>query len=233
MFKFRLNKEEHDALDDATKAFYSADGDNFVLQVEGAVSKDKLDEFRQSNVELLKKAKATEGVDLEKYNSMLETERKIRDKELIDKGDFDTLVSERTKNIANDYQAKLENATAQVSGFESKYNQLVSKHEIEGAALKAFGAHNIRPDAHSAVLAQIKSTFVVDNGSVIAKNGDSIITGVDGNLTIDEFVGNQPDFMRVPNTAGAGNGDESNNGMSNGNSSRDKITSGLQALMKK
>ena len=235
MLKYKLSKEDHGQLEESLQALYSADGESFILGVEGATSKDKLDKFRQANTELLKAQKGLEGIDMEKYNSMLETERKIRDKELIDKGDFETLITERLAASTNDFDAKLANSTNEVTAYKNKYDSLVAKHEIEGAALKAFGEHKIRPDAHEAVLAQIKAKFVVDNGSVIAKDGDSILTGADGNLTISEFVSGQPDFMRVPNDLGHGNGNNSNsnNGMNQGNTSQDKIRSGLSKMMSK
>lgn len=234
MLKYRLDKEDHEKLDDTLKALYAADGDNFVLQAEGATDKSKLDEFRQSNVELMKKAKANEGIDMEKYNSMLETERKIRDKELIEKGDIDTLVAERLANQKNDFEAKLLTATNSASDATSKYYDLVSKTEIEGAAFKAFGATKIRPDAHDALMAQIKSTFKVEDGIVVGKNGESILTGADGNMTIAEFVNNQPEFMRVPNTAGGGNPDEGGKApMASGSTSQEKIQKGLTELMGK
>lgn len=235
MLKYKLSKEDFEKLDDAVKAFYAADGDNYVLQAEGAVDKAKLDEFRQSNVDLLKKQKSLEGVDLDKYNSMLETERKIRDKELIDKGDIDTLIAERLAAQTSDFEAKLANAQGTATQATEKYHALVSKTEIEGAAFKAFGAAKIRPDAHDAVMAQIKSKFSVgEDGSVIAKDGDKILTGADGNLTIAEFVESQPDFMRVPNTPGAGDGNEHGKSpMSQGSTSQEKIQSGLKELMNK
>ena len=233
--KFKIDKAEHEKLSDDFKALYIADGDNFVMQIEGAVDKTKLDEFRQTNVDLLKQADANKGINMEKYNTMLETERKVRDKELIDKGDIETLINERLANQKSDYEAKLLTATTTAGDATSKYHTLVSKTEIEGAAFKAFGATKIRPDAHDALLAQIKSTFSVgEDGMVVGKNGEAILTGADGNLTIAEFVNNQPEFMRVPNTPGAGNPDDQTKPPApQGSTSQEKIQKGLTELMNK
>lgn len=233
MLKFKIDSEAFEALNEVEKTFYSQSDDGFQLQVEGATDKSKLDEFRASNVELMKKQKELEGVDLTKYQSMLETERKIRDKELIDKGEFDTLIKERTQALTNDWEGKYTNTTNQLNDYKSKYEGLVSKHEIEGAAFKSFGTHNIRPDANDAIMAQIKSTFSLDNGQVVAKNGDTILAGANGNLTIDEFVAQQPDFMRVANDAGRGDRSKNEPAMSQGTSSRDKIQSGLSKMLSK
>ena len=121
--KFKINKDEHEKLSDDFKALYVADGDNFIMQVEGAVDKTKLDEFRASNVDLLKQAKANEGIDMEKYTSMLETERKIRDKELIDKGDIETLIAERLANQKSDFEGKLLAAT-NMAGDATRWRQV-------------------------------------------------------------------------------------------------------------
>ena len=233
MLKFKLNQEDFDKLNDVEKTFYAQSGDGYQLQVEGATDKTKLDEFRASNVDLMKKQKELEGVDLAKYRAMEETERKVRDKELIDRGEFDTLIQERTQALQQDWEGKYTNATSQLEEYKSKYETTVSKHEIEGAAFKAFGAHNIRPEANEAIMAQIRNTFSLDNGQVVAKSGDSILSGVNGNLTIDEFVSQQPDFMRIANDPGRGDRNKTEGVMSQGNSSRDKITSGLSKMMSK
>lgn len=232
--KFKLTKEEFEKLSDDFKAEYKADGDNYILQGEGFADKTKLEEFRMANTELLKTTKGLEGIDMAKYNSMLETERKIRDKELIAKGDIETLIAERLATSTSDFNGKLKTAQELADSATSKHSKLVSKYEIEGAALKAFGAHKIRPDAHDAIMAQIKSKFSVDeSGKVIAKEGDSIVAGKDGNLTVSEFVESQPDFMRVPNTPGGGQGGEDQTVVKPGTSSQDKIKAGLAKALGK
>lgn len=234
MLKYMINAEEHGKLSEDFKTLYVANGDNFTMQVEGATDKSKLDEFRASNVELLKNAKATEGINMDKYNAMLETERKVRDKELIASGDFDTLVAERLANQKSDFEARLETATLSATSATNNYHALLTKTEIEGAAFKAFGITKIRPEAHDAVMSQIKSTFTVEDGVVVGKSNGTILTGADGNLSIAEFVNNQPEFMRVPNAAGGGNPDEGGKPpMTPGRTSREKITEGLSQLLNK
>jgi len=66
MLKFKLSVEDFDALNDLEKSFYAMSGDGYQLQVDGATDKSKVDEFRASNVELLKNQEAYKGVDLVK-----------------------------------------------------------------------------------------------------------------------------------------------------------------------
>jgi hypothetical protein len=232
MLKYKLTADEINSVDESVKPFYEQNGDFYTLKVEGAVPKEKLDEFRATNIDLMKKLKDYDGVDLEKYNQLTEVERKMRDKELIEKGDIDTLIKERLASVESDYTAKLNTLQQAVQEKEQNYKQLLVKYEIEGEAMKALQANKIRPEAFDAILTQVKTKFTVDdNGKVIAKDGDKILTGKNGNLTISEFIAQQPDIFKLPNDAGAARGNRGSTAFG-GNSSRDKIASGLQKLLK-
>ena len=232
MLKFILNAEEHGKLSEAEKGFYKASGDNFQLEVDGAVDKTKLDEFRTTNVELLKSAEKYKGVDLEKVNLLLAQEAKLKDAEFIEKKDFEGLVESRTNAMRSDLEAKIQTLTEQNNLSGSKYNSLVSKHEIEGAAIKAFTEHKISPEAHEAVMSQIKGKFSIDNGVVVAKSGDTIEAGANGNLTVSEFVQSQPEIFKIQSNGGNGQGNDNNDTtMKKGNSSVDQIKEGLAARM--
>ena len=213
MLKFKLDQDSFSKLNEVEQSFYAQAGEGYQLQVEGAADKSKLDEFRSTNVELLKQQEQYKGVDLEKYRNLEEQERKLRDKELIEKGEFDTLVAERTNAISSDYQAKIDNLTKQLNNVSSQHSSVISKYEIEGAAAKAFGEHKISPEAYDAVLSQIKSKFTIDNGKVIAKEGDKILTGANGNLTVSEFVAAQPDIFKIPSSGGKGTGNDNAGGV--------------------
>jgi|TARA_R110000796_G_scaffold11038_4_gene36863 hypothetical protein len=206
MLKFKIDSENFSALNEVEQTFYAQSGEGYQLQVEGATDKSKLDEFRATNVDLLKQQEAFKGVDLAKYRELEEQERKLRDKELIDKKDFDGLISERTNSLKSDYEAKIQALTSQLNDSTGNYNTVVSKYEIEGAAVKAFTEHKISPDAYEAVLSQINTKFSVDNGRVIAKDGDNILTGANGNLTVSEFVASQPEIFKIQSNGGNGNG---------------------------
>lgn len=211
MLKFKLNSEDFDKLNDVEKSFYAQAGEGYQLQVDGATDKSKLDEFRATNVDLLKQQEQFKGVDLEKYRALEAQEVKLRNKELIDKGEFDTLLAENTSSMKADYENKLNALNEQLNSNTGQYNSLVSKYEIEGAATKAFGEHKINPDAFDSVMAQIKSKFSIDNGLVVAKDGDSILAGADGNLTVSEFVASQPEIFKIQSNGGKGQGSDNNN----------------------
>ena len=206
MLKFKIDSENFTALNEVEQTFYAQSGEGYQLQVEGAADKSKLDEFRATNVDLLKQQDALKGIDVAKYRAMEEQERKLRDKELIDKKDFDGLISERTNSLKSDYEAKIQALTSQLNDSTGNYNNLITKTEIEGAANSAFSKHSIRPSLSNAAMLLVKNTFSVDQGRVIAKDGDNILAGANGNLTISEFVDSLGEDFKIQSNGGNGNG---------------------------
>ena len=224
MLKFKIASEDFDKLNDVEKTFYAMAGDGYQLQVEGAVDKGKLNEFRTTNTELMKNQEAFKGVDLEKYRALEDQERKLVEGDLIAKKDYEGLVTQRTQSLTSDFQAKIDNLTNQLAESSTSHNRLQSKYEIEGEASKAFGVHKINPDAFDSVMAQIKSKFSIDNGKVIARDGENILAGADGNLTVSEFVASQPEIFKIQSQGGKGSGNENNQQQPNSTAKRDAYT---------
>ena len=138
MLKFKLDAEKFRTLNEVEQSFYAKSGDGYQLQVEGATDKAKLDEFRASNVDLLKQQEAYKGIDVSKYRDFEEQARKIKDKEFVDAKDIDGLIAHRTNSLKSDMQGKIDALTGQLNDSNGRYNGLVTKTEIEGAANVAF-----------------------------------------------------------------------------------------------
>jgi len=231
MLKFKIDSEAFEKLNEVEKTFYAQAGEGYQFQVEGAVDKSKIDEFRKKNIDLLQKQEQFKGVDLAKYRELEERERKIKNKELFEKGDIDALLEDNYKARDADWSAKNNTLSTENEELKKVNSSIISKYEIEGAAAKAFATHKINPDANDSVLAQIRAKFSVDNGQVVAKDGDSIIAGTNGNLTVDEFVGSLPEIFKIQSNGGQGKGNDSNQSMSQGKTSADRIKAGLAARM--
>tara|TARA_B110000503_G_scaffold40215_2_gene66007 strand:+ start:5046 stop:5735 length:690 start_codon:yes stop_codon:yes gene_type:complete len=206
MLKFKLDAEKFGTLNEVEQSFYAKSGDGYQLQVEGATDKAKLDEFRASNVDLLKQQEAYKGIDVSKYRDFEEQARKIKDKEFVDAKDIDGLIAHRTNSLKSDMQGKIDALTGQLNDSNGRYNGLVTKTEIEGAANVAFSKHSIRPTLSGAAMLLVKNTFSIDNGQVVAKDGDNILTGANGNLTVSEFVDSLGEDFKIPSNGGGGAG---------------------------
>jgi len=228
--EYNLDKSGFGKLSEDVQKLYKSDGDNYQLNVKGAVSKSKVDEFRDNNIQKDKDYAALEkkysGVDLDKYAEFQATQQKIDDKKLIDAGDIDALVAGKVSVVESDYKAKLDHANQTIDDLTANNSSIVSKYEIQGATSKAFSEFKIRPEMQAALTSQINSKFTVKEGKVVAMEGNNIVTGKDGNLSINEFVSTQPDIMKIPSSGGNGNGGGGGVGQSD-RSSADKIKSGL------
>ena len=231
MLKFKVDQAAFDSLTDEQKSNYEQVGELFVLQVEGAVDKAKINEFRDNNINLSKQLDQYKGVDMDKINALMEQENKLNDAKFIEAKDFDGLIASKTNAMKSDYEGKLQNLTSQLEELTGTNAQIVSKYEIEGAANSAFSKHKISPDAHSAVMAQIKNKFSVNGGKVVAMDGENIELGADGNLTVDEFVHTMPEIFKIQSNGGNGNGNNSPTPQSQAMTSNQKITSGLNKML--
>ena len=229
--KFNITKAEFDALSGELQKLYKANGDGYQMQVEGAVDKAKLDEFRDNNTKLQGDLKKFEGVDLDAYATMTETQRKLEDKKLIDSGDIDGLIEKRLAAITADHDGKMAAVVAKLDSANANTSTLLTRYEIEGAASKALAENKIRPEMCDAVTALVKSKFALENGVAVAKDGDNYVQGASGNLTISEFVASQPDGFKIGSGGGGANGSNGDGGQSNaGMTSTQKIAAGLRKL---
>jgi len=231
MIDSSIDKSGYDKLDEGVQKLYKADGEGYQLQVRGLVPKSKLDEFRENNIGLSEQLKKYEKVDLDKYDSMVKREQKIADKKLIEAGDVETYAKNKYAPTISDLEAKNIALTERGDSYKTRYEAEVREHQIGGATSKAFNEHKIRHEMQEPLMAQINSMFTIRGDNVVAMDGDKIITGKDGNLTINEFVSSRPDAMKIPSSGGNGTGGGTGGGNAN-RTTMDKYKSGLMELSK-
>ena len=229
MLKGKLDNDAYGKLDESVQAFYKKDGDSYVLQAEGVVTKDKLDEFRENNIELKNKLAEFDGLSVDEFKSMKQELKEIKMSGMGDDEKLDVLKSDYEAKLET-ARAEVENAQNQISELQNVNNQTISKFEIQGAAQKAFSEHKIRPEAQEHLMNSINSKFTIKDGVVVAMDGDKIVAGSNGNLTVSEYIANQDDFLKIPSSGGFGNGG-GGDGNSADKSSTDKIASGLTKLV--
>lgn len=175
---------------EALQSFYTQQGDEFILAVEGMVSKDKLDEFRDNNIALKKQMDEFTAkfgsIDPEKYRTLLEKEQKERDKKLIDAGKVDELVAERVNAMKADYEKQVKTITDERSRLTSQLEGLVIDNAIRDAAAKS----GVRATAIDDVLLRGRMLYRLEDGKAVPKDGDKVIFGKNGDpMEISEWVG--------------------------------------------
>lgn len=182
---FRIAK-----IEDVAEAFRSlyvkTENGSYVLEVDGAVPKERLDEFRQKNIDLLKEADKYKDLNPEKYAELMELQRKREEKELLDKGEIDTVIANRVAAMKTEYEGKL----GEVTKANSQMNRQLESLLIDNTVRVAAGKTGVRPEAVDDVLLRAKTMFQIKDGNVVALDEKGAIKyGKDGTtpLGIEEW----------------------------------------------
>jgi len=189
--KFMLDSLE--GLDESVAALYTEHDDGkFYLEVDGAVAKGKLDEFRNNNIELLKKLESFKDIDPKKYKEAQDELARIqaeKDKgSVIPKEQVDKLVADRVAEMQSEYEAKLQQAQEANGTMSRQLESLV----IDSAVRKAATDTKVLPSAVDDVLLRAKTTFKVVDGTAIPHDSNgNIVYGKDGSspMGIGEWMG--------------------------------------------
>lgn len=199
--KSLITQAEYDKLPDALKSEYSKSGEQYVLEVDGADYKSKLDEFRSNNIklqkakeELVQSMERFKGVDPEKYAKALEAFEKIEaleDKELLKAGKIDDIIMKRTgvmqeehKKALSAAQKTIETLQGQTSTYQKKLGGLLVETTI-GKAVNAIGVprQSALPDIYN----RANQAFMVDPEGAL-KPADGLFNGKGEPITPEDWA---------------------------------------------
>lgn len=182
--KYQIDKLEE--VPEASRALYVAKDGKYVLDVDGVVAKDKLDEFRNNNINLQQQMDKLKHIDPVKYQELLQIDQKVKEKQLIDKGDVDGLVNLRTQAMKEDLEGKLNSSTSELSKARSQLDKLLIDNQVKTVAIK-LGVHETAVDD---VVLRGRASFIVKEGTAISEQDGKVVYGKDGTtpLGIDEWM---------------------------------------------
>lgn len=229
-----------DGVDEAHHGLYVkgqlGDDQGYLLEVKGAVSKGKLDEFRTNNTELMKNRDADrvaletsqqelaslksqyEGVDMKQYQAVLQQVQDGKERDLLAKGDIEGVVGLRVGAMRQGFEEEskaLKKARDSAAGEVTTLRQTVGRMRIDDSldsALNETGAR-LAEGAREDMLGRVHRIFQVDDqGSMVPRVGDSIVRGEDGEpLTMVGFIQKQSAEARhlfAPAGGGGAGGDD-------------------------
>lgn len=229
--KYQVTKLED--VPEGVRSLYVKQGDIYVLDAEGVVPKERLDEFRNNNIELQKKLDKLKDVDPAKYNELLEIDRKVKEKELLDAGKVDELVQLRTANMRESFETEKNQLTTDLTRANSKLEQLLIDNVVKTSAIKL----GVIPEAIDDVVLRAKGMFKIEDGSPVPKGADGkVIYGKDGSspMSVDEWLSSLKTSARHlfmgSQGSGAGGGNRSGNIDLSKLSPAQKIAKGLEQL---
>lgn len=231
--KLKFKLDTLDGLDAAIAGLYEQGADGaYYLSVDGVVGKDKLDEFRNNNVKLLKDLEKFKDVDLAKYQELLALAKKADEKKLIDAGEIDKVVEQRVGEMKSTYEAQLKTLTEQNSVAQRQLESLLIDNAVRDAAVKS----GVQPTAVDDVLLRAKATFKIKDGNAVPVDSQgNVVYGKDGSTpmsVVDWTTGlkKQAPHLFQGSQGGGAQGSGKGNVDTSKLSSAQKIAQGLDAL---
>jgi len=183
---------------EAARGLYKETGDGddkvWVLQndfiPEGMTPKEKLDEFRNSNLALKSQnedlIKKFGNIDLEAYNKAVEQQRLLEEKELLKKGDVDAIVESRVKEMKELHSQEIQKVSSERDTAASRLQDLEINQVVMSAATSKKALTGALPD----IISRAKTVFVYKEGSILPMKDGQTWYGPDGvtPITIPEWV---------------------------------------------
>lgn len=224
--------ESLDSVPENARGLYKQEGNKFVLDLEPDSIRDHpstgplaraLEREKEEKAKLkadMEKAQAEyeqyKGIDPEKARKALKQLDEMADKKLLDEGNVEELVQQRTERMRRELEeqlalkdAALEEMNAKIQQSEGRLAETLIFGSIKDAALKA-GA---REEALEDIVNRGKSYWKLEDGKPVAyKPGtEDKVFGKSGDLlTIDEWVtglSKEANYLFKENTGGGSAGD--------------------------
>ena len=182
-----------DSVPEALREHYTESNGKFVLSVQGMSPKSKVDEFRDTNLNLIKerdeqKAKLSSYGDVtpEEIQTMKAEISNFKSDSLVDKGEFDKALTEKTENLKLSYTDRINKKDEVIKNLQeenTKSSQQLKKYLIETNVAEAVNkAGKIRPGALRDIQRRAMDTWVIKDGVPVPQKADgSVIYGEDGN----------------------------------------------------
>ena len=215
--KLKATLNTLEGLDDAFHGLYTKVGDTYVLDVDDTDYKTKVDEFRNTNIDLRQQiekasgndeeleklrniAKQFDGIDPEKARLAQEALQSIEDKKMIDAGRIDELVETRTEQRVQTLRSDLEGQITALTTDRDKYktNSEASMGQlnariIDGDLKTAItDVGKLRKGALGDALSRGKSVWALnEEGTPVATVDGEVVYGKDGKspITMNEWAG--------------------------------------------
>lgn len=187
--KYQIDKAAYDALEPSLQAFYKAQGEDYVLAVEGLPTGGAdLEGLKRQNQTLLDEAKEAKRLRRE-ADEKLEREKLDAAKA---KGDFEQLYASSERALAAERAARAELATS------------IERRDLTSAASKI--ATGIADGENAEILAE----FVERRLKIV--EGQVKVTDASGNLTIATLDDLAKEFQQAPRYASLVRGTQANGG---------------------
>jgi hypothetical protein len=172
--------------------FYTERDGAWLLDVEGAADKVKLDEFRANNVALIKERDELKqrfaGIDPDEVRKLAEEKRRLEEAQQLKAGEVEKVVEARVKALKGDFDKQL----SSVTGERDALNARLTAIQIDQGVIAAATKRGLRPTAMPDITARARGAFKLVNGVPTAfdADGQTVRAGKDGvtPMTLEEWL---------------------------------------------
>ncbi len=185
----------------------------WVLDVEGAVDKAKLDEFRTTNVALLKERdelkQRFEGIDPDADRQLAAEKQHLDEERQLKAGEVEKVIEARSKALKADFDKQHSAIVSERDALKAR----LSAVQIDQAAVAAATKRGLRPTALADLTARARGVFKLVSGlpAAFEPDGNTVRVGKDGlsPMTLEEWVDalvSDAPHLFEPNSGGGGPG---------------------------
>jgi len=190
-FKYK-SKDEVPA--ESQSLYVERDG-GWVLDVDGAIDKSKLDEFRANNItlsnQLAEQKKRFEGIDPDEVRKLADEKRKLEEAQQLKGGEVDKVVEGRLRTAKTEWDKQLNAVAAERDSLNARLTAI----QIDQGVISAATKRGLRPTAIPDITARARTVFKLVDGAPRAyeADGQTVRVGKDGiaPMTLDEWVDQQ------------------------------------------
>lgn len=157
----------------AIKSLYVESSGVWIMDVEGAADAERLREFRENNITLTKELADTKalwaGLDPADVRTLVEKRKDIEAQKTKDKGEIESLVTERTAAMKAAHDAEL----ARIKAVAEASTAELTKIKVDQSLVAAATKHGLRPTAQPDLIGRGRAVFTLnDKGELEAKGPD-------------------------------------------------------------
>ena len=207
-FKYK-SKDEVPA---ESQALYVERDGGWMLDVEGAVDKSKLEEFRANNItlnnQLAEQKKRFEGIDPDEVRKLADDKRKLEEAQQLKGGEVEKVVEGRLRTAKAEWDKQFSAVTAERDSLNARLTAI----QIDQGVITVATKKGLRPTAIPDITARARTVFKLVDGAPRAyeADGQTVRAGKDGitPMTLDEWVDQQvadaPHLFETSAGGGAG-----------------------------
>ena len=232
--KFKIARLEDVA--EAVRGLYKAEGDAFILDAEGVVPKERLDEFRNNNIQLQQQIDKFKGIDPTKHAELLELQRELNEGQLLKAGKLEEVVASRVLTMRASLEGERDTFKTRAEKAESVLQVVFIDNAVRAEGLKL----GVAPTAADDLILRARTVFKLQDGNAVPHNmKGEVIYGKDGKspMSVNDWVTGlkviAPHLFSGSQGGGANGGNRTSTGDLSKSTAVQKIEAGLsQGLLR-